>query len=74
MLDMVIATSFQGIGKASQLKAGQKAHQMQRARLLSALRASNLDNSRRQKNGLSLARIAITMQATKPCQISPAPS
>jgi hypothetical protein len=35
---------------------------------------SSLDNSRRQKNGLSLARIAITMQATKPCQISPAPS
>jgi hypothetical protein len=37
---MVIATSFQGINKASQLKAGQKAYQMQRARLLSALRAS----------------------------------
>lgn len=40
MLVMVIATSFQGISKASQLKAGQKAYQMQRARLLSALRAS----------------------------------
>jgi hypothetical protein len=31
----------------------------------------SLDYSRKQKSGLSLARIAITMQASKPCQTSP---
>jgi hypothetical protein len=44
------------------------------ARAMLQQERASLDNSRRQKNGLSLARIAITMQATKPCQISPAPS
>ena len=34
----------------------------------------NLDYSRRQKRGLSLARIETSMQATKPCQTSPAPN